>query len=183
MTHLLKKHPLRAEDVQSIDIVTTHEPSCMAPNLRWPKSGLQGKFSTWYTVASLVVDGGKLDLSSFTDEAANRPQVQDLLKRVNITQDPEYAGRPHRSKGGGHWVDLSVTLKNGERLSAQRVEANGGRGDTYGWETRDKVFEKFKMLAGAVLPAAQVDSALNAIMDLDKAQDVRSVVDTVIPQR
>ena len=94
MTHLFKKRPIKAEEVQSIDIVTTHEPSCMAPNLRWPKCGLQGKFSTWYTVASLIVDGGKLDLSSFTDEAAGRPAVQALLKKVNVTQDPDRrAGR------------------------------------------------------------------------------------------
>ena len=37
ITRLLKKHPIKAEDVASVDIVTTHEPSCMAPNLRWPE--------------------------------------------------------------------------------------------------------------------------------------------------
>ncbi len=183
MTHLMKKYSFKASDVESVDIVTTVEPSCMAPNLRWPKSGLQGKFSTWYTVASMIVDGGKLDLSSFTDEAASRPAVQDMLRRVNITQDPEYAGRPHRARGGGNWWDVTVTLKNGERLSAPRVEAQNGRGDTYGWQTRDKVFEKFKMLAGTVLKPAQVDSALNAIMEMEKAADVKTIVDTLIPQR
>jgi 2-methylcitrate dehydratase PrpD len=183
MTHLLKKHPIKPEDVQSVDIVTTHEPSCMAPNLRWPKSGLQGKFSTWYTVSSLIVDGGKLDLSSFTDEAARRPAVQALLHKVNVTQDPETAGRPHRSLGGAHWWDVTVILKNGERLVAPRVEANGGRGDSYGWESREAVFDKFRMLAGSVLKPAQVDSALNAIMSMEGAADVRSIVDTVIPGR
>jgi len=183
MTHLMKKYPIKAAEVESVEIVTSHEPSCMAPNLRWPTSGLQGKFSTWYTVASMIVDGGKLDLSSFTDEAASRPAVQELLKRVNITQDRDYVGRPHRAKGGGNWWDVTVILKDGERLAAPRVEAVGGRGDTYGWETKDAVFEKFKMLAGAVLKPAQVDAALNAIMALDKAADVRAVVDTVIPQR
>jgi hypothetical protein len=39
------------------------------------------------------------------------------------------------------------------------------------------------MLAGHVLKPAQVDSALNAIMDLDKARDVRAVVDTVVVAR
>jgi 2-methylcitrate dehydratase PrpD len=183
MTHLLRKHPIKPEDVQSVDIVTTHEPSCMAPNLRWPKSGLQGKFSTWYTVASLIVDGGKLDLSSFTDEAARRPAVQALLHKVNVTQDPETAGRPHRALGGAHWWDVTVTLKNGERLVCPRVEANGGRGDSYGWESREAVFDKFRMLAGAVLNPSQVDSALNAIMSMETAADVRSIVDTVIPGR
>jgi 2-methylcitrate dehydratase PrpD len=155
----------------------------MAPNLRWPKSGLQGKFSTWYTVASLIVDGGKLDLSSFTDEAAARPAVQALLHKVSVTQDPETAGRPHRSLGGAHWWDVTVTLKNGERIVCPRVEANGGRGDSYNWESRDAVFDKFRMLAGAVLKPMQVDAALNAIMGMDEAGDVRKVVDTLIPVR
>lgn len=183
ITRLLKKHPIKAEDVASVDIVTTHEPSCMAPNLRWPESGLQGKFSTWFTVASCIVDGGKLDLSSFTDEAATRPAVQEMLKKVDITQDPDSVGRPHRSRGGGHYWDLTVTLKNGERLVAPRVEASGGRGDTYGWESREAVFDKFKMLAGAVLEPSQVDASLNAIMSMEEATDVRKVVDTVIPAR
>ena len=183
ITRLLRKHPIKAEDVASVDIVTTYEPSCMAPNLRWPKSGLQGKFSTWFTVASCIVDGGKLDLSSFTDEAAARPAVQEMLKKVNITQDPDCVGRPHRSRGGGHYWDLTVTLKNGERLISPRIEATGGRGDTYGWEAREAVFDKFKMLAGAVLKPSQVDAALNAIMSMEQAADVRKIVDTVIPRR
>jgi 2-methylcitrate dehydratase PrpD len=168
ITKLLKKTPFKAADVASVDIITTHEPSCMAPNLRWPQSGLQGKFSTWFTVASMIVDGGKLDLSSFTDEAAMRPAVQEMLKKVNITQDPEYAGRPHRAKGGGHYWDVTVTLKNGEKLHAPRSEATGGRGDTYGWETREAVFEKFKMLAGSVLKPSQIDAAMNEIMGWKK---------------
>ena len=183
ITRVLKKRPFKAEDVESVDIVTTHEPSCMAPNLRWPKSGLQGKFSTWFTVASCIVDGGKLDLSSFTDEAAMRPAVQEMLKKVNITQDPEYVGRPYRSRGGGHYWDLTVTLKNGERLVADRIEGTGGRGDTYGWENREAVFDKFKMLAGAVLKPSQIDAALNAVMSMEQASDVRKIVDTVIPAR
>jgi 2-methylcitrate dehydratase PrpD len=183
MTHLFKKRSIKAEDVQSVDIVTTHEPSCMAPNLRWPKSGLQGKFSTWYTVASMIVDGGKLDLSSFTDEAAERPAVQALLEKVNITQDPETQGRPHRSLGGAHWWDVTVTLKNGERIICPRVEANGGRGDSYNWESREAVCDKFRMLAGAVLKESQVDAALNAIMSMEQVADVRKVVDTVVAVR
>jgi hypothetical protein len=102
---------------------------------------------------------------------------------VNVTQDPETAGRPHRSLGGAHWWDVTVTLKNGERIVCPRVEANGGRGDSYGWESREGVFEKFKMLAGSVLKPQQVDAALNAIMSMEQAADVRKVVDTVIPVR
>ncbi|MEA3155467.1 MAG: hypothetical protein QOK44_3056 [Betaproteobacteria bacterium] len=39
------------------------------------------------------------------------------------------------------------------------------------------------MLAGAVLKPPQVDTALNAIMSVGQAADVRKIVDTVIPAR
>ena len=66
---------------------------------------------------------------------------------------------------------------------ADRVESTGGRGETYGWETREAVFDKFRMLAGAVLKPPQVDAALNAIMSMEQAADVRKIVDTLVPPR
>ena len=53
----------------------------------------------------------------------------------------------------------------------------------YRWESREAVFDKFKMLAGAVLKPAQVDAALNAIMSMEQTTDVRKIVDTVVPAR
>ncbi len=71
-------------------------------------------------------------------------------------------------------------MKTGERLIAPRVDGHGG---VYNWANKEAVFDKFKMLAGAVLKAAQVDAALNLIMSLEQAADVRKIVDTVIPPR
>jgi 2-methylcitrate dehydratase PrpD len=180
ITKLLKQHPFKAQDVASVDLVTMRNPALMSANVRWPKSGLQGKFSPWFTVASCIVDGGRLDLSSFSDDAALRPALQELLKKVNITQHPDHAGRPHRSRGGGEYWDLTVTLKNGERLTAPRVSAVG---DTYGWKDSAAVFDKFKMLASTVLKPAQADAALNAIMSMEQTDDVGKIVDLLIPAR
>jgi 2-methylcitrate dehydratase PrpD len=174
---LLAQHPLRAEDVESVDMVTTYNPALMAANIRWPKTPLQGKFSPWYTTATLILDG-KLDLTSFTDEAFARPAVHDLLKRVNITQDPEMAGRAHRAMGGQTWWDISVKLKNGKLLVAERIE---GHGDSYSWNEREAVFEKFRRLAGTVLQPAQVDAALNAVMTLEDSRDVGEVTRLLVP--
>jgi hypothetical protein len=49
--------------------------------------------------------------------------------------------------------------------------------------SKKAVFDKFKMLAGAVLKPSRVDAALNAIMSMEQAGDVRKIVDTVIPLR
>lgn len=169
---LLAKHTFKAEDVESVDMVTTYNPSLMAANIRRPKNALQGKFSPWYTTASLIVDG-KLDISSFTDEAFARPAVQALLERVNIVQAPDLAGRPHRALGGQTWWDISVKLRNGTTLVADRIE---GHGDSYGWNERDAVFAKFRQLAGTVLEPSRIDAALNSVMELEKSDDVSKVV-------
>lgn len=177
LERLLEAHPFQADDVESVDMVTTYNPALMAANIRWPKTPLQGKFSPWYTTASLILDG-KLDLASFTDEAFARPQVHALLARVNIVQDPDMASRPHRAVGGQTWWDIRVRLKNGEVLAAPRIE---GHGDSYGWNEREAVFEKFRMLAGAVLAPSAVDAAINALMALDRSRDVAEVVALLTP--
>ena len=94
---LPKQQPFTADEIQEIFIETTDNPSCMAPNIRWPQSGLEGKSSIWYTAASIAVDG-KLDLSSFTDEAAKRPAVGNgLLGRRTR--------HPRNDQGKGHEQD------------------------------------------------------------------------------
>ncbi len=175
MLRLVRQHHFSADDVQEIFIETTDNPSCMAPNIRWPRSGLEGKFSTWYTVASIAVDG-KLDLSNFSDEAASRSAVQEMLKRVTIKQLDDYEGRPARSLGGESYWDVDVHLKNGQTLSTRAY----GHGDTYGWEHRDAVLDKFRMLAGAVLPKPQVDQAAERFMALEQERNVRDVIDLVV---
>lgn len=40
-------------------------------------------------------------------------------------------------------------------------------------------FDKFKMLAGAVLSSSKVDAALSSIIELERASHVRRVADTV----
>jgi 2-methylcitrate dehydratase PrpD len=170
---LLNEYSFKYEDVESVDIVTTDNPSCMAPNLRWPKSGLQGKFSTWYTVASLIVDNGRLDLQSFTDDSANRPELQSMLEKVNITQEVTIAERPNRTIGGESWWDVTVTLKNGSLINT-RVP---GHGDTYGPYTNIQVIDKFQALAGAVISPTQVDTLLNLVMDLENQTNVNHIMD------
>jgi 2-methylcitrate dehydratase PrpD len=177
ISRLMTQQAFKADEVESVDIVTTYNPSTMAANIRWPRTALEGKFSPWYTVASLIVDG-KLDLSSFTDAAYARPAVHDLLKRVNISQDSEMAGRPHRALGGQTWWDVAIKLKNGKVLVADRVE---GHGEHYTWQDKEAVFAKFRSLAGVVLAAGQIDAVVNAIMDLERAKNISEIVKLLLP--
>ena len=104
--------------------------------------------------------------------------MQDLLKRVNIVQDREMAGRPHRAAGGQEWWDITVKLKNGTSIVADRLN---GHGDHYGWKDREAVYGKFKSNAAGVLQPSQIDATINAIMELEKCKDVAEVVSLLTP--
>jgi 2-methylcitrate dehydratase PrpD len=177
LKRLLKKQPIKAEDVEAVEVVTTYNPSIMAANIRFPKTPLQGKFSPWYTIASILLDG-KLDLSSFSKDSFERPLVQDLLKRVSITQDREQAGRPARAVGGDKWWDVTIRLRNGKTVVADRYEAHG---DHFDWESREGVFAKFRDLSRTVLSAGQMDAVQETVMDLENCADLSRLAPLLTP--
>jgi 2-methylcitrate dehydratase PrpD len=48
-----------------------------------PTTGLEGKFSMEYAVAAFLIDR-RADFETFSDEAVNRPEAQEMLERVEI---------------------------------------------------------------------------------------------------
>jgi 2-methylcitrate dehydratase PrpD len=53
-----------------------------------PTKGRQAKFSMEFCMAILLLDG-KADQTKFTDAVANRPDVQEMIRRVRFYADPE----------------------------------------------------------------------------------------------
>lgn len=67
--------------------IRTPEPTVQPLIHDRPTSGLEGKFSMPYAVATALLDEYP-DFTAFTDEAVNRPQAQDLLRRVRTDYPP-----------------------------------------------------------------------------------------------
>jgi 2-methylcitrate dehydratase PrpD len=74
-----------------------------------PRTGLEGKFSLRYGLATAVLDDYP-DVESFTDEAVNRPSAQQLMAAV----EPHYIAGGNGVLDGE--VDISVELDNGRTL-------------------------------------------------------------------
>ncbi|TDD03014.1 2-methylcitrate dehydratase [Saccharopolyspora terrae] len=99
--------PIAPAEVAEIEVRT---PACTVQPLihHRPNTGLQGKFSMEYAVATALLDPHP-GFGSFTDRAVNRPEAQRLLKLVKVTE-----------AAGGDWllagqVDITVTLADGTR--------------------------------------------------------------------
>jgi 2-methylcitrate dehydratase PrpD len=118
----LNARGIRASDVRSIDV--TVEPGGLQAIIHHrPRTGLQGKFSGEYVVAACLLDG-RVRLSTFTDAAVNRPEVQDLLRRVTIHESER---PPFGPADFDHaYATLQVELDDG---SVVRERCDVPRGD------------------------------------------------------
>lgn len=91
-------------------VITTPE-AAMAPLIHHdPRNGLQGKFSIEYAVVAALLDGFP-DATSFTDTSVARPEVRELLGKVQL-----------RVSAGGEDILAGDTAVVIERTNGMRTQ-------------------------------------------------------------
>ncbi|WP_170275669.1 MmgE/PrpD family protein [Paraburkholderia megapolitana] len=103
-------------DVERVSIYTSRAALIPLTHHR-PKTGLEGKFSLEYAVAAALADG-HIRLATFTDEAVNRPHIQQFFECVDAS-DGDTPMLPRRA-------DITLTLRNGtcERRSIETLHGS-----------------------------------------------------------
>jgi 2-methylcitrate dehydratase PrpD len=167
--HLKREHDIRYEDVVKMEV--------SIPPLRYArhyaaevKTGLRGKFAINYVVAMCILDG-KLELTTFTDEKVNQPQVQEALSKVYVICD-ETIPEP------GPYCPVTVELKNGTRLTHT---AKVAKGDPRNPMTESEVTEKFRGNASSAVSAQQAKELIAAVRNLESVRTVREITDLLTP--
>lgn len=97
---------LEASDIQSVEVRTPR--GTVTPLIHHePQLGLEGKFSLEYAVATSILDEYQ-GFDEFTDAAVQRPEAQEIIRRVNV----------QLTEGGEGLLDgevrVSVRLASGE---------------------------------------------------------------------
>ncbi len=133
-----------------------------------PQTGLEAKFSMEYCLAAALLDG-KVKLASFSDEAAQRPQAQELLQRVEMVEEEQ--GQPIVGP-----ATVTVVLDDGSQHS-RRVETP--RGDPRAPLTWEELVAKHRDCTGDILPDAVIARSAEIIADLEAAADVGELMDIV----
>src|SRR3954471_9648723 len=164
MQRLIREHKLKPADVERIDLGANH---AMTTSLlhHHPTTGLQGKFSMEFSLSILLVDG-KAGLAQYQDAVVQRPDVQDMIKRVNFHVDPE-AERAGLDKMTSL---LKITLKDGRVLSGRAEFAKGSPANPM---TYDEVADKFRGCAEFTKwPTAKTEAVIAAVKSLETLPDV-----------
>ena len=84
---LIAEHDLQPEQVLRITVgAGRHMPNALIHHR--PTDELQAKFSMEFCLAVLLIER-RAGLAEFTDEVVNRPDVQEMIRRVEFGVDPE----------------------------------------------------------------------------------------------
>jgi 2-methylcitrate dehydratase PrpD len=168
------EHGVRADDIASVEVTISQNPADIAPNIADPKTGFQGKFSLWYNIAAWILDG-QINLNSFTDRRARRPQLRDLMNRVSVTQHEDYKAMPTGTTRDARFNEIAIHMKDGTVLSHRMEAARRLEGE----EVLDKYRDNAR-LAG--MGRAQIDRAIQLVQALEEVEDVNSLVDCTVAQ-
>lgn len=112
-------HGVQASQVATVRILTSAG-GLQALISSMPRSGLEAKFSMEFAMACALVTG-RVGLSSFSQEALQRHEIQALMTRVHVVE----------AKGDilPRWSQVAVELDDGSVLERKVLTARGDAGD------------------------------------------------------
>jgi 2-methylcitrate dehydratase PrpD len=167
MLRLIQKYDIAPADVEKVDVGTNQNmPNALIHHR--PKTGLQAKFSMEFCIAVLLLER-KASLAQFSDGYVNRPEVQEMLSRVNFYVDPvaEKAGYDKMTSL------ITVHLKNGKSVTDRADFAKGSPANPM---TMEEVNSKFRGCAEyAGWSKSKTDAIIEVVGDLERAPDVKQL--------
>jgi len=164
LARLMEVNKIQAAEVEKVDIGANHNMTTTLLHHQ-PKTGLQAKFSMEFCLAILLLDG-KAGLGQFSDKVVRRPDVQEMIRRVNFYVDPEA-----ESAGYDKMTSiLKIHLKNGAVIAGR---ADFGKGSPANPMSFDEAAKKFRGCAEfAEWPAAKTEKIIAFTKDLDSVTDM-----------
>ncbi|MDY6935594.1 MAG: MmgE/PrpD family protein [Spirochaetota bacterium] len=160
--YLNKNYDINPEEIEDIEIRIN--PGLAKSTIHSnPQTGLEGKFSNEYCVATALVEG-EVGLKHFTDEKVNQPVIKRLVERAKYNNTEETA----------LGSEVLVTLRDGNVLSHK---VNSPKGFVDNPVTMSDTEIKYTDCASLIMPKGEVDRSLQLITNLEELKDVVTLMD------
>jgi len=170
---LVKKHGIKADDVEEIHLRTHELASILAePEAYTPQTRETADHSLPYCLAIGLIEGD-LGPEQFQREQWKNPKVIDLMSRIKITPDSELEklyppARP---------ADLEMRTKKGERF---RNRVDYPKGDPHNPMTNEEVQAKFEKLASKLMGKQQIQQIVETVNSLEMVDDISTLMELLI---
>jgi 2-methylcitrate dehydratase PrpD len=135
-----------------------------------PITGLEGKFSMEFSLASIIVLR-RAGLVEYSDAVVKRPDIQETIRKIDYTV---FSDEEAQANGWHLWTTfLDLELTDGRTLSAR---ADAAKGSASMPMTEDEVAEKFRDCAAfAKMSRAAADTAIDLVLNLERVEDIRTL--------
>ena len=157
----------RAYDLSPDDVISI-EPQ-VHPYLSWvmakdaPKTGLDGKFSSYHCAAVAMVDG-MAGINQFTDARVNAPEVVAMRDRVSFSYDDSLSKDT---------ATVALQLRDGRTLTHTTRHNKGTPANPM---SDDELSAKFIDLASATLGPARSGALLDRLWTFEELEDIAELV-------
>jgi 2-methylcitrate dehydratase PrpD len=171
---LKKESPFSLEDIESV--ICSVSPA-VANYMKFPnpKNLFEAKYSLEYCVAVALVDG-KVDIQSFSNEKLHDRRIRDTIGLVEMRISPELAELGYSPSSAPMGSEVTVQLKNGKRHTCRKDK---GPWEHEGAPSESELISKYETCASLVLDAKQIEQTIGIILDLEKAEEISSLMDII----
>jgi 2-methylcitrate dehydratase PrpD len=165
---LIHQYDIKASDVESMEVGTNKNmPNALIHHQ--PKNALQAKFSMEFCMAILLLDR-KAGLSEFIDAVVNRPDVQDMIRRIHFVVSPEAEAAGYDKMASL----LKINLRNGKVITGRADFAKGSPANPMSF---DEVAEKFMGCTDAAKwPTERAKQIIESVRNLERIDNMQEIV-------
>jgi 2-methylcitrate dehydratase PrpD len=156
---LVSEHNIHPESIEQIEVQAA-QGAADALHHSDPETGLEGKFSMEYAVASGAVRD-RVGLDTFDDDAIDDSSVQRVRERVDFLVDETLHYDSHKAV-----VEIETTS------GTYKLRQKNPPGTHDNPLTESELREKFKECAERVIPSADVSRLMDTLLTLDEHSDI-----------
>ena len=168
MLDLLIKHPVKADQIESIEVITSTRNTKVLRN-HHPQTGLEAKFSMEFAMASCVV-AARAGLTELTDKFVQHPEIQKLMPKViTIADEKEHPELP----GYSPFDLITIKLRDGQTLVSREVVAVRGGPDLP--LSREDLWTKFDDCARVGKINFSAKTLFDTLMSIESVQRVDQI--------
>jgi 2-methylcitrate dehydratase PrpD len=164
LMRLIEANNVQPDQVQKIDCGANHNMTTTLLHHQ-PKTGLEAKFSMEFCLAILLLER-KAGLGEFSAKVVDRPDVQEMIRKINFYVDPEA-----ESAGFDKMTSiLKIQLKDGRAITGRADFAKGSPANPMTFEEAATKFRGCAEYAGCSKP--QAEKIISLVRTLDSVPDV-----------
>jgi len=161
---LVESHDIHPEAVESVECGLSPLASDILIHKN-PQTGLQGKFSAQYAVATALVYR-KASIEQFTDKGVQDSRAQAMIQKVKTVVHHEMEKTPQSSV-------VTIRLKDGKEFS-KRTDTTTGHPEKP--MSQDQIIDKYSNCADSVISKDKIQKSIGKILDLEKLSGIDELI-------